>query len=212
MWWNSSIAIQNPKGWCHQGVAFNISASLEDQQWPQDWKRSILIPVPKKGSTKEYANRWTIALISHANGSVHLLSHLQPFATPWTAARQAFLFISNSQSLLKLMSIESVMPSNHLIVCHPLLLPPSIFSSIRVFSTESVLCIRRPKYWSVSTVLPINIQGWSPLGLIGLISLQFKGLPRVFSSTTVQKHQLFCAQLSLYSNSHIYKWLLKKLV
>ena len=75
------------------------------QQWPQDWKRSILIPVPKKGSTKEYANRWTIALISHANGSVHLLSHVQPFATPWTAARQAFLFISNSQSLLKLMSI-----------------------------------------------------------------------------------------------------------
>ena len=82
--------------------------------------------------------------------SVQLLSHVQLFATPWTAGHQASLSITNSQTLLKLMSIESVMPSNHLILCCPLLLLPSIFLSIRVFSNESVLCIRWPKYWSFS--------------------------------------------------------------
>ena len=89
--------------------------------------------------------------------SVQLLSHVQLFATPWTAARQASLSITNSQSLLKLMSIESVMPSNHLILCRPLLFLPSIFSSIRVFSNESVLHIRWPKYWSFSfSISPSN--------------------------------------------------------
>src|SRR5574342_143113 len=82
--------------------------------------------------------------------SVQSLSHVQLFVTPWTAAHQASLFITNSWSLLKLMFIESVMPSNHLIFCHPLLLPPSIFPSIRVFSNESILHIRWPKYWSRS--------------------------------------------------------------
>ena len=82
--------------------------------------------------------------------SVQLLRCVQLFATPWSAARQASLSITNSQSLFKLMSIESVMPSNHLILCCPLLLLPSIFPSIRVFSNESVLCIRWPKYWSFS--------------------------------------------------------------
>ena len=82
--------------------------------------------------------------------SVQSLSCVQLFVTPWTAARQASLSITNSQSLLKLMSIKSVMPSNHLLLCHPLLLPPSIFPSIRVFSSESVLCTRWPKYWSFS--------------------------------------------------------------
>ena len=89
--------------------------------------------------------------------SVQLLSRVQLFATPWTAAHQASLSITNSQSLFKLMSIESVIPSNHLILCHPLLLLPSIFPSIRVFSSESVLCIRWPKYWSFSfSVSPSN--------------------------------------------------------
>ena len=82
--------------------------------------------------------------------SVQSLSHIRLFATPWTAARQASLSINNSRSLLKLMSIELVIPSNHLILCHPLLLSPSIFPSIRVFSNESALCIRWPKYWSFS--------------------------------------------------------------
>ena len=117
-----------------------------------------------------------------------------------------------SQSLLKLMSIELMMPSNRLILCCPLLLLPSIFPSIRVLSNELALQIRWPKYWSFSfSISPyMNIQGWFPLGFIGLISLQSKGLSRVFSSTTVQKHQFFGAQPSLSSNSHIHTWLLEK--
>ena len=87
--------------------------------------------------------------------SVPLLSHVQLFETPWTAAHQASLSITNSRSLLKLMSIELVVPSNHFTLCHPLLLLPSIFPSIRVFSNESVLCIRWPKYWSFSfSIIP----------------------------------------------------------
>ena len=89
--------------------------------------------------------------------SVQLLSHVQLFATPWTAACQASLSITNSRSLLKLMSIELVMPSNHLILCHPLLLLPSIFPSIRVFSSESALLMRCPKYWSFGfSISPSN--------------------------------------------------------
>ena len=89
--------------------------------------------------------------------SVQPLSHVWLFATPWTAARQASLSITNSQSSLKLMSIKSLMPSNHVILCHPLLLPPSILPSIRVFSNESVLCIKWPEYWSFSfSISPSN--------------------------------------------------------
>ena len=89
--------------------------------------------------------------------SVQLLSHVRPFVIPWTAACQASLSITNSWGLLKLMSIESVMPSNYLILCHPLLLPPSIFPSSRIFSNESVLHIRWPKYWSFSfSISPSN--------------------------------------------------------
>ena len=92
-----------------------------------------------------------------------------------------------------------VMPSNHLILCRPLLLPPSIFLSIRVFSNESILRIRWPKYWSFSFSISssMNIQDWFPLGWTGWICLQAKGLSRVFSNTTVQKHQFFSSQLSL---------------
>ena len=136
--------------------------------------------------------------------SVQSLSHVHLFTTPWTAACQASLSITNSQSLLKLMSTMSVMASNHLILCHPLLLPPSIFPSIRVFSNESVLLIRWTIQVSASgSVLPMNIQDRFPLGWTGWISLQSKGYSRVFSNTTVQKHQFFGAQLSFWSNSHI---------
>ena len=123
--------------------------------------------------------------------SVQLLSSVQLFVTPWIAAHHASLSITNSWSLLKLMSIASVMPSNHLILCHLLFLSPSIFPSIRVFSNESVLHIRWPKYWSFSfkSILPMSIQDWSPLEWTGWISLQSKGLSRVFFNTTVQKHQ-----------------------
>ena len=140
-----------------------------------------------------------ISVVSVQFISVQLLSHVQLFVTPWTVARQASLFITNSQSLLKLMSIELVMSSNHLILCCPLLLLLSIFLSIRVFSNESVLHIRWPKIWSFSSasILPMNIQDWFPLGWTGWIPLQSKGLSRVFSNTTVQKHQFFSTQLSL---------------
>ena len=100
------------------------------------------------------------------------------------------------QSLLKFMSIELVMPSIHLILCYPLLLSPSIFPSIRVLSNESVLCQSIGASASAS-VLPMNIQDWFPLGWTGWISLQSKELSRIFSNTTVQKHQFFSAQLSL---------------
>ena len=140
--------------------------------------------------------------------SVQSLSRVWHFATPWTKARQASLSITNSRSLLKLTSIESVMPSNHLILCRPFLLPPSIFPSIRVFSNESALHIRWLKYWSFSfSISPSN--EYSRLISFRMDSLQSKGLSRVFSNTTVQKHQFFGAQLSSQSNSHIHTWLLE---
>ena len=144
--------------------------------------------------------------------SVQSLSHVRLFETPWTSACQASLSVTNSWSPPKLMSIELVMPSNYLILCHPLFLLPSIFPSIRVFSNESTLHIRWPKYWSFSfNISPSNnTQDWSPLGWTGWISLQPKGLSRLFSNTTVQKYQFFSAQLSLYSNSHMHTWPLEK--
>ena len=144
--------------------------------------------------------------------SVQSLSQVQLFATPWTTACQASLSITNSRSSPKPMSTVSVMLSNHLILCHPLLLLPSIFPSITVFSNESALCIRWPKYWNFSfnIILPMNTQDWSPLGWTGWISLQSKGLSRVFSNTTVQKHQFFGTQLSSQSNSHIHTWPLEE--
>ena len=150
---------------------------------------------------------WTFTKIKFLKvfSSVQLLNHAWLFATQWNAAHQTSLFITNSRSLLKLMS-KSVMPSNHLILCHPLLLPPSIFPE------ESILRIRWPKYWSFSFNIspPMNIQDWFPLGWTGWMSLESKGLSRVFSNTTVQKHQFFGAQLSLWSNSHVHTWPLEK--
>ena len=135
----------------------------------------------------------------HACAWFRSVSRVQLFATPWTAAHQASLSITDPQSLLKLMSIESVMPSNHLILCRPFHLPPSIFPSIRVFSHESVLYIRWPNYWSFScSISPsMNIQDGFPLGWTGWIFLLSRGLSRVFCNTTVKKHQLFGTQVSL---------------
>ena len=131
---------------------------------------------------------------------------------PWTAARQASFSITSSQSPPKPMSIVLVMPSNLLILCRPLLLLPSIFPSIKVFSNESALHIRWPNTGvSASTsVLSMNTQDWFPLGWTGWISLQSKGLSRVFSNTTFQRHQFFGTQLSLWSNSNIHAWSLEK--
>ena len=125
---------------------------------------------------------------------------------PWTAACQASLSFTISRSLLKLMSIESVMPSNHLIFRSPLLFLPSIFPSIRIFSNKSALHIRGPKYWSFSfSISPSNEHPGLisfRMGWLDLLAIQ--GLSRIFSSTTVQKHQFFSAQLSSQSNSHIH--------
>ena len=131
--------------------------------------------------------------------SVQSLSYVWFFVTPWTAAHQASLSITNSHSLLRLMSIESVMPSNHLILCCHLLLLPPIPPSIRVFSNESTLPSGGQSIGvsALASVLPMNTQDWFPLEWTGLNSLQSKGLSRVFSNTTVQKHQFFGAQLSL---------------
>ena len=130
--------------------------------------------------------------------SVQSLSHVQLFATPCTAARQASLCITNSWSLLKLMSIKSVVPPNHLILCCSPLLLLSIFPSIRVFSNESFFTSGSQSIGASASVLPMNIQDWFPLGLTGLISLQSKGFSRVFSNTTVQKHQFFGIQFLFF--------------
>ena len=146
-------------------------------------------------------NRWYVVV-------VQLLSCVQLFVTPWTSACQAFLSFIVSRSLLKLMSIDSVMPSNHLILCCPLLLLPLVFPSIRVFSNELALCIRWQSIGASASALPMNIQGWFSLGngLTGLISLLSKGLSRIFPRTTIWKHQFFSAQSSLRANSHIHTW------
>ena len=143
---------------------------------------------------------------------VQKLSHVWLFETPWTAACQASSSFTISWSLLKLMSIELVIPSNHLILWCPLLPLPSIFPSFRVFTNELALPIRWPKYWGFSfSISPSNVySGLISLGLTGLISLQSKGLSRVFSNTTAQKHQFFSAQPSLWSKSHIHTGLLEK--
>ena len=140
--------------------------------------------------------------------SVQSLSCLWLFATPWTETHQASLSTTNSQSLVKLISIESVIPFNHHILCHPLLLLSSVFPSLRVFSNESVLHIRWPKYWSLSFSISLSNE------YSGLISfrrewldlLAVQGTSRVFSNTTVQKHQFCSTQPSLWSNSHIHTW------
>ena len=138
--------------------------------------------------------------------SVQSLSHVQLFATPWTAARQASLSITNSQSLLNLMYIESVMLSNHLILCHHLLLLPSVLPSIRVFSSESVLHIRWPNYWSFSfSISPSNeYSGLISFRIDWFDLLAVEGTFKSLFQHTVQKHQLFGAQFSLWSNSHIH--------
>ena len=153
---------------------------------------------------------YTTSQFSSVQFSCSVVSGL--LETPWIAARQASLFITTSRSSLRLTSIELVMPSSHLILGRPLLLLPPIPPSIRIFSNESTLRMRWPKYWSFSfSIIPSKeIQGWSPSEWTGWIPLQYKGLSRVFSNTTVQKHQFFGAQPSSQSNSHIHTWLLEK--
>ena len=161
-----------------------VHGVTKSQTWLSDWTELM---------------DWTVVVVQS-------LSHVWLFVTPWTAKRQASLSFTLSQSLLKFMSIESMMPSNHLFLCCPLLLLPSVFPSISVkLSNELALRTRWPNYWSFSfSISPSNEYS-------GLISsrvdwfdlLAVKGLSRVFSSTTVQKHQFFGTQPSLWSNSRI---------
>ena len=133
--------------------------------------------------------------------SIQSLGHVRLFATPWTAARQASLSITNSRSLLKLMSIESVMPSNHLIPCHLLLLPPSIFPSIRVFSNESALCLRWPKYWSFSFISPSHEYS-------GLISFRMDWLDLLAVQGTLKSLLFRTHKTTGYQSSHFRKSIL----
>ena len=150
--------------------------------------------------------------------SVQSLSRLWLFTTPWTAARQASLSITNSQSLLKLISIESVMPSNHLILCHPLLLSPSSFPASEPFQMSQFFKSggQSIEVSDSASVLPMNIQDGFTLGWTVWISLQSKGLSRVFFNTTVQKHQFFGTWLSYsptltsihnYWKNHSFDWM-----
>ena len=137
---------------------------------------------------------------------VQSVSHVWLFVISCTAAGKAPLSFTISQSLLKVMAIESMMLPNHLILCHSLLIFPSIFPMSQLFTSggQSIGAL------ATESVFPMNIQWWLTLGLTGLISLLSKGLSRVFSNTTIWKYQFFSTQLSLWSNSHICAWILEK--
>ena len=151
-------------------------------------------------------------MLKHQFSSVQFLSRVQLFVTPWTAACQASRSITNSRSLLKLMSLESVMPSNHLILCRPLLLPPSIFPKSGCFQMSQFFTSSGQNIGvsASASVLPVNIQDWFPLGWIGWISLLSKGLSRVFSNTTAQSINSLVLSFLYSLNSHIHTWLLEK--
>ena len=145
-------------------------------------------PAKKQSKAKKALIKKKRVCFSHGFCSLtaQSLSHAQRFVTPWTTARQASLFFTISRSLLKFMSIESGMPSSHLILCHLLLLLPSVFPTIRVFSSELALCIRWPQYWSFSfNISPSNEYSGFISSRTDWFDLVSKGLSRVFSSTTV---------------------------
>ena len=162
---------------------------------------------------------WTVYVyvLPFSSFCCQLLSHVRLFATPWTASRQVSLSFTVSWSLLKFMFIEPVMLSNHVILCRPFLRLPSIFPSIRVFSKELLFTSGGQNIGALASALvfPMNIQSWFPLGLTGLISLQSKGLSRVFSNTTIWKHHYLALSLLHgptitfiydYWKSHIFDW------
>jgi len=174
----------------------------------QVWQKVLKVEYGKIERHVKISNtHYTIWLVT----SVQSLSCVRLFSTPWIAARQDSLSITNSRSSLRLTSIESVMPSSHLILCRPLLLLPPIpasesFPMSQLFAWGG----QRTGVSALASFPPKKSQGLSPSEETGWISLQSKGLSRVFSNTTVQKHQFFSTQLSPQSNSHIYRWLLEK--
>ena len=196
-----------------QGIHFQNIPAAHTTQYQESKQPNQKVGERPKQTLLQRRYRWLIKTWKDAQHCsllvlVQLLKHVRLFATPWITALKAFLSITNSRSSHRLTSTESVKPSSHLILCHPLLLLPPIPPSIRVFTKESTLRMRWPKYWNFSfaSFLPKKSQGWSPLEWTGWISLQSKGLSRVFSNTTVQKHQFFGAQPSSQSNPHIHTW------
>ena len=196
------------------GVAIKLgvrTADLHSQRWAK--RRAWWIPGFCFGdsfglNTHYFANKVPSSQFS----SVQSLSCVRLFAIPGIAAYQASLSITNSRSLLKLMPIESVMPSSHLILCRPLSSCPQSFPASGSFPMSQLFTWGGQSFGvsASASVLPMNTQDWSPLGWTLWISLQSKILSRVFSNTTVQKHQFFGAQLSLRFNSHIHTWPLEK--
>ena len=144
--------------------------------------------------------------------SVQLLSRVWLFETPWTAALQASLSFTISWSLLRFMSIELVMLSNHLILCRPLHFCLQSFLASGSFPVSQLFASggQSIRASASASVLLMNVQSWFPLGLTDLISLLSKKFSRIFLSSTIRKHQFFGAQLSLWSNSHLHTWLLEK--
>ena len=171
-------------------------------------EKAILNSEPVKTWGRDYKG----SISQQEFSSVQSLSRVQLFTIPWISACQDSLSITNSRSSLKLMSIESVMPSSHLILCRPLLLLPPTLPASESFSMSQLFAWggQSTEVSALASFLPKNTQDWFPLGWTGWISLQSKGLSRVFSNTTVQKHQFFGAQLSSQSNSHILTWTLEK--
>ena len=215
--WKTSITLDPPRvlGAVHQEPG---TSQLDSPSQPQRAAEALALRVRHFGQLKPLtpaALRFSICVsllvsperspVTYSSiqvwefSSVQSLSRVRIFETPWIAARQASLSITNSWSSLRLTSIESVMPSSHLILCRPLLLFPPIPPSIRVFSNESTLLMgwQSTGVSASASFPPKKSQGWSPSEWTGWISLQSKGLSRVFSNTTVQKHQHFSAQLSL---------------
>ena len=184
------IALQYCVGFCHTSTW--ISSDMSPPSWT-----SLPFPTPLHPTPCLCFNNWILSYYQFS--SVQLLSRVWLFVTPWVTAHQASLSITNSQSSPKLMSIESVMTFNHLILCHPFLLLPSIFPSIKVFSNESALCMRWPKYWSFSFNISPSKEhsGVISSRMDWLDFLAVQGTLKSLHHTTVKKHQLFCAHLSL---------------
>ena len=199
IYWLFYVKFKNWTFWSRKiPIKPGISYS-ENKKILQEWCKHVKLvtwlksdPISKIWHNLSFKNKNII--MKHEFSSIQLHNHVWLFVTPWTAVCKASLSITNSQSLLKYTSIESVMPSNHLILCHPLLLLPSILSGGQIGASASVL--------------PVHIQGWLSSGLTGLISLLSKGLSRVFSNITVQKHQFFSTQSSSGSNPHSHLYII----
>ena len=186
--------------------AQNVSSLKQGIKFMWLWWKISFICLYYHKKTKKSSRSFTI------NKYTILFCPVWLVATLWTAACQAYLSFTISLSLLKLMSIESVMPSNHLIVCHPFSSCPPFFLASGSFPMSLIFTSRGQSIVAstLASVLPMNIQDWFPLGFTGLISLQSKGLSRVFFSIIVKKHQFFSALPPLWFNSHIPTWRLEK--